>query len=118
MGGGVAGRYVRSRPAIEGAIATHLQERFVANCSESKQPTRFSSKGRHCEPTGRRKAPPDDRLREAIHGAEQRDWIASSLRSWEETGVKQDAHHNKTVVARLGRAIQYAVASPFYSWRS
>jgi hypothetical protein len=22
---------------------------------------------RHCEPTGRRKAPPDDRLREAIH---------------------------------------------------
>src|SRR6266403_652039 len=27
---------------------------------------------RHCEPTGRRKAPPDDRLREAIHGATQR----------------------------------------------
>jgi hypothetical protein len=27
---------------------------------------------RHCEPTGRRKAPPDDRLREAIHFAEQR----------------------------------------------
>jgi hypothetical protein len=25
---------------------------------------------RHCEPTGRRKAPPDDRLREAIHFAE------------------------------------------------
>jgi len=24
---------------------------------------------RHCEPTGRRRAPPDDRLREAIHGA-------------------------------------------------
>ena len=29
---------------------------------------RFS--GRHCEPTGRRNAPPDDRLREAIHEAE------------------------------------------------
>src|SRR6266850_4572185 len=27
---------------------------------------------RHCEPTGRRKAPPDDRLREAIHLAAQR----------------------------------------------
>jgi hypothetical protein len=27
------------------------------------------SRIRHCEPTGRRKAPPDDRLREAIHGA-------------------------------------------------
>jgi hypothetical protein len=24
---------------------------------------------RHCEPTGRREAPPDDRLREAIHSA-------------------------------------------------
>jgi hypothetical protein len=33
-GRGLAGRYVRSKPAIEGAIATHLQERFVANCSE------------------------------------------------------------------------------------
>src|SRR5258707_764564 len=27
---------------------------------------------RHWEPTGRRKAPPDDRLREAIHGAQKR----------------------------------------------
>ena len=26
---------------------------------------------RHCEPTGRRKAPPDDRLREAIHSCEE-----------------------------------------------
>jgi hypothetical protein len=24
---------------------------------------------RHCEPTGRRKVPPDDRLREAIHNS-------------------------------------------------
>jgi hypothetical protein len=29
---------------------------------------RFS--GRHCQPTGRRNPPPDDRLREAIHEAE------------------------------------------------
>jgi hypothetical protein len=37
---------------------------------------------RHCEPTGRRKAPPDDRLREAINlPHETQDWIASSLRS-------------------------------------
>src|SRR5713226_902084 len=33
---------------------------------------------RHCEPTGRREAPPDDRLREAIHGAAKEGWIASS----------------------------------------
>src|SRR6266702_5357442 len=36
---------------------------------------------RHCEPTGRRKAPPDDRLREAIHRATKQVWIALSLRS-------------------------------------
>src|SRR5437764_10933020 len=35
--------------------------------SEAKQ-----SIFRHCEPPGRRKAPPDDRLREAIHSATQR----------------------------------------------
>jgi hypothetical protein len=34
--------------------------------------------GRHCEPTGRRKAPPDDRLREAIQPLHAEDWIASS----------------------------------------
>jgi hypothetical protein len=34
----------------EGAIATHLQERFVANCSELR--------GRHCGPTGRANARP------------------------------------------------------------
>ena len=34
---------------------------------------------RHCEPPGRRKAPPDDRLREAIHGTARQAWIASSL---------------------------------------
>src|ERR1700738_3412053 len=28
---------------------------------------------RHCEPTGRRKAPPDDRLREAIHATSSRE---------------------------------------------
>jgi hypothetical protein len=36
---------------------------------------------RHCEPAGRRKAPPDDKLREAIHRAAKKGWIASSLRS-------------------------------------
>ena len=34
----------------------------------------------HCEPTGRRKAPPDDRLREAIQRATAEPWIASSLK--------------------------------------
>src|SRR4030088_1228711 len=35
---------------------------------------------RHCEPTGRRRAPPDDRLREPIHFfvAAAKRWIASS----------------------------------------
>ena len=33
---------------------------------------------RHCEPPGRREAPPDDRLREAIHLATWKAWIASS----------------------------------------
>src|SRR5437667_3694491 len=32
---------------------------------------------RHCEPPGRRKAPPDDRLHEAIQDR-KKDWIASS----------------------------------------
>jgi len=43
------------------------------NCEER------SDTYRHCEPTGRRKAPPDDRLREAIHSAANEEWIASSL---------------------------------------
>jgi hypothetical protein len=34
----------------------------------------------------------------------------------EETGIRQDARHNKTVVARLDRAIQYTAASRFYRW--
>jgi hypothetical protein len=32
----------------------------------------FKQQSRHCEPTGRREAPPDDRLREAIQLAAQR----------------------------------------------
>jgi hypothetical protein len=34
---------------------------------------------RHCEPPGQRKAPPDDKLRDAIQ-LYQSSWIASSLR--------------------------------------
>src|ERR1019366_1755271 len=43
-------------------------------------PTRLGP-SRHCGPTGRRKAPPDDRLRDAIQSVKlgSRDWIASSL---------------------------------------
>jgi hypothetical protein len=44
-----------------------------------KEP-RKSVSARHCEPTGRREAPPDDRLREAIHSFFVAAWIAS-LRS-------------------------------------
>src|SRR5438874_12994183 len=34
MGGGLAGRRPTLKPTAGGAIATHSQERFVANCSE------------------------------------------------------------------------------------
>jgi hypothetical protein len=36
---------------------------------------------RHCEPTGRREAPPDDKLSEAIQRPCSKNWIASPLRS-------------------------------------
>ena len=36
MGGGLAGHRVRSKLSVGGAIATHSQERSVANCSEFK----------------------------------------------------------------------------------
>ena len=49
MGGGLAGRHVRLKRRSGGAIATHSQERFVANCSDLRN--------RHCERS------------EAIHGA-------------------------------------------------
>src|SRR5258707_10705116 len=58
----------RLEPVIASSVGfgtRHCEERSDAN--------------RHCEPTGRRKAPPDDRLREAIHGAANEEWIASSL---------------------------------------
>src|SRR6267143_7271866 len=48
MGGGLAGRWPTLKPTMRGAIANHLQERFVANCSELKG--RHSEPGhRHCE---------------------------------------------------------------------
>jgi hypothetical protein len=49
MSGGVAGRCARSKPAIAGAIASHLQERSVANCSEFKIAKADLDKGRHCQ---------------------------------------------------------------------
>ncbi|MET0710749.1 MAG: hypothetical protein ABWY82_28505, partial [Tardiphaga sp.] len=41
MGGGLAGRRLRLKPSVGGVIATQSQERFVANCSDSRN--------RHCE---------------------------------------------------------------------
>jgi hypothetical protein len=45
---------------------------------------------RHCEPTGRRKTPPDDKLREAIQrGAEDLDcFVASAPRNDEDQRKK------------------------------
>ena len=45
MGGGLAGHRVRLKPSVGGAIATHLQERSVANCSDFKRCFRV----RRCE---------------------------------------------------------------------
>jgi hypothetical protein len=45
MGGGLAGRRLRLKPSVGGAIATHSQERFVANCSDFK----LCFRGRRCE---------------------------------------------------------------------
>src|SRR6267143_1775889 len=38
-------------------------------------------KPRHCEPTGRREAPPDDRLREAIHRATMKNGLLRFARN-------------------------------------
>jgi hypothetical protein len=48
---------------------------------ENRGPARLTALSpRHCEPPGQREAPPDDRLREAIHRTACADaWIASSL---------------------------------------
>ena len=44
---------------------------------------------RHCEPTGRREAPPDDRLREAIHGAAKLDcFVAEFIIGPDEGGTR------------------------------
>jgi hypothetical protein len=44
---------------------------------------------RHCEPTGRREAPPDDRLSEAIQLAAQRkDGLLRSARNDDETQIR------------------------------
>src|SRR6266850_5326784 len=48
MGGGLAGRWPTLKPTMRGAIANHLQERFVANCSELKD-CRSELGDRHCE---------------------------------------------------------------------
>jgi hypothetical protein len=48
MDDGLAGRRPTLKPTARGAIATHLQERFVANCSELKN--------RPCEPLARKDA--------------------------------------------------------------
>ena len=59
MGGGLAGRCPTLKATVEGAIANHLQERFVANCSELKD-RHSEPRHRHCERS------------EAIHSATQR----------------------------------------------
>jgi hypothetical protein len=57
----------------------------ILRCAIAHRSSRFACPGmtkmnlRHCEPTGRRKAPPGDRLREASDSGPKQAWIASSL---------------------------------------
>ena len=55
--------------------AIHRGHRFAKLVADRKGRQRIAL--RHCEPTGPRKARPDDRLREAIQMLQV--WIASSL---------------------------------------
>jgi hypothetical protein len=49
--------------------------------------TRPALRNRHCEPTGPRKARPDDRLSEAIQNLDaEKAWIASALKRLAMTG--------------------------------
>src|SRR6266704_668905 len=59
---------------IFGAVAetfSLIERRWLwvpAFAGTTKEDSIVKQPHRHCEPTGRRKAPPDDRLREAIYG--------------------------------------------------
>jgi hypothetical protein len=66
---------------------------------------------RHCEPTGRREAPPDDRLREAIQGRKQEldCFVARAPRN----DVDDDAPPTPTTVIPAKAGIQYAASSRF-----
>src|SRR5690242_20196439 len=58
-------RQAQPSPARENSrLSPHSSSTTHANATEHLHNTL-----RHCEPTGRREAPPDDRLREAIHVA-------------------------------------------------
>src|ERR1700716_3026635 len=66
---------------------------------------------RHCEPTGRREAPPDDRLPEAIPAAARQTGFLHRFAPRKKLALGKAAATIKTVVARLDRAIEYAAAS-------
>jgi hypothetical protein len=61
---------------------------------------------RHCEPTGRREALPDDRLREAIQNLEA-DWIASSQELFAMTEVGQPALNHEKAIIGQGFQLEY-----------
>src|SRR5258708_37897401 len=70
-------RRVHRAPGIPHGL---LGRKFKASLGRNAPRDRDVVSSRHCEPTGRRKAPPDDRLREAIQLWHQdvKSWIASS----------------------------------------
>ena len=76
MAAGAMSGVNRAKQPVKHNQRCSRSRRTCAACSARAE--RFP---RHCEPPGRRKAPPDDRLREAIHRSAREVWIASSLRS-------------------------------------
>ena len=67
--------------SLENAKTRLCRGRRLVTRSRHPSPGAGTMIDRHCEPTGRRKAPPDDRLREAIQRPDKAPgyWIASSL---------------------------------------
>ncbi len=63
---------VSSTPWCFASITEPSRDYWIARSSRAMTAVRVAiAPHRHCEPTGRRRAPPDDRLREAIQGNRQ-----------------------------------------------
>jgi hypothetical protein len=74
----------RTRASISNMTRTiyqRIRRRFGIFLRTSGDGFDMNCPRRHCEPTGRREAPPDDRLREAIHSDTKTGLLPPSLKS-------------------------------------